>query len=1099
MGDRQDKHWSSFWLAGLIGIFLMAGSRRRRQKSRSGRADVKPDDTPATPDDDDQTSATDDLHNLRTFENLESNSSTSDQNARNKNQIMSSEANGGRTPSNDGPLKQITPSQWLLAVIILIAVPAAAYFSAFYIYPYVQDQLEGESAIDAVLAEYGVAKDAETQLLTIRSGDLVNSVAVNGTLEYARREQLSFGLAGTIASINVDVGDRVSEGDVLMSLQNQAVVMAQEELQDASLALQNAEQTLEDLINPDQQKIDEANLKTLQADRKLSDAELKLEGLLKPSELEIENAQLDVRKAEKSLQEAEIKLADLMYPPDIDVEKAALDVDEAEQAVADTKNTLEDFERMHNSQIASAKLALSEAEKEHQDALQALLDLHEVDSSAINELQLGIDKAQLAVIDAETAVSDAEKALEDARLALEDTLDFEIESAKAKAELAAAKLDLETTQKALEDAQNPYDEGQVLELRDKIAEAESDITVAQDQLAQLQIETATQRHDLETPLYEAREAYQDVFLKWLGMDITKYGWQASPGEIFADIGKSLPEILTPQGGIERISRFYEGSDDWLEDDPETPWDETVVAGWTEFFVSDLRFDCIETEAGILDECVNIEFKEAWEELDARSEAHRIFILGNSQKTDNAEDAVEAAMKSLDDLRDQREDLLEPTDEDVINDLQAKVDVARLKHRDAERKLENVLGEADERRESHAVEHMKAGHVLTVAKKELSVAEDAHEDALEALSDQMKGAHNIDVSLAQSRLEDEAASFLDAEDALQDLAKRIEEDYATVQQELAVAQAYLASKTEILQALSNPDPVEIDLLRQEIEVAVQTLAHNIALLSDLNAPDALEIDIARQEIAVALDEASTAREELGELLNPDPVTVAVRRAEVATAQENLDAAHTAIERSRIIAPFDGVVAKISAEIGTNIAKDAEMVEIVDPSIVEISGNVDEVDVLFLQVGDPAAIELEALGAELLAGHISDIAAFGESNQGVVTYPVTIQTEQPSGNQLPEGLSAVAEVIIREQNDQLLVPIQALFGSVNQPVLLISNPDGTLQPHNVTLGISDDFWTVIESGVSEGDTLLMAVVGADTSQFGGFGAIRTFSSGGPPRGR
>ena len=202
-------------------------------------------------------------------------------------------------------------------------------------------------------------------------------------------------------------------------------------------------------------------------------------------------------------------------------------------------------------------------------------------------------------------------------------------------------------------------------------------------------------------------------------------------------------------------------------------------------------------------------------------------------------------------------------------------------------------------------------------------------------------------------------------------------------------------------------------------------------------------------------------------------------------------------ARIIAPFNGVISDIQAEEGQSINADAVAIVIADPSIVEVSGTVDEVDVLFLQVGDTATIELEALGEEVLIGRISDIAAFGESNQGVVTYPVTIQTTQPSGTQLPEGLSAVAEVVIREQTNQLLVPIQALFGSVSEPILLISELNGSVQPRNVTLGISDDFWTVIEDGVSEGETILMIVVGTDTSQFGGFGAIRTFAGGGGPR--
>ena len=237
-----------------------------------------------------------------------------------------------------------------------------------------------------------------------------------------------------------------------------------------------------------------------------------------------------------------------------------------------------------------------------------------------------------------------------------------------------------------------------------------------------------------------------------------------------------------------------------------------------------------------------------------------------------------------------------------------------------------------------------------------------------------------------------------------------------------------------------------------------------------------------------------------LINPDPATVALRRAEIETAREELTAARAAIEGTQIIAPFDAVIANISVEEGQAANLNNPAITIADPSIVEISGAVDEVDVLFLQVGDAASVELEALGDEPLVGSISDIAAFGESNQGVVTYPRNHPDRTtPAETQLPEGLSAVAEVVIREQTDQLLVPIQALFGSVNQPILLISKSDGTLEPRNVTLGISDDFWTVIEDGVSEGETILMIVVGSDTSQFGGLGGgFRAIAGGGPPRG-
>ena len=165
--------------------------------------------------------------------------------------------------------------------------------------------------------------------------------------------------------------------------------------------------------------------------------------------------------------------------------------------------------------------------------------------------------------------------------------------------------------------------------------------------------------------------------------------------------------------------------------------------------------------------------------------------------------------------------------------------------------------------------------------------------------------------------------------------------------------------------------------------------------------------------------------------------------------------------------------------------------VDPSIIEVDGIVDEIDVLFIQEGASASVTLDALAGQVLSGTVSEIATEATSNQGVVSYPMRIQVDAPAGIDLPEGLSAAASVVIREDRDVLLVPLDALYGTFERPVVLVMN--GKVKEREVVLGNSDDFWVVIQDGLAESEMIVMEA--SQASGTGGFSGLRgLFDSGG-----
>ena len=373
-------------------------------------------------------------------------------------------------------------------------------------------------------------------------------------------------------------------------------------------------------------------------------------------------------------------------------------------------------------------------------------------------------------------------------------------------------------------------------------------------------------------------------------------------------------------------------------------------------------------------------------------------------------------------------------------------------------LETILGDEAEK-------IRKAEVAVSNAEEALATKRDSLEDYLADLSAEP------DQLLVESRertIETAEAALLDAETALADLTLVTEIDIQIADREVELAEARLADSEDALaDLLADPDPVDMMVKQAAVRLARESLAEAETALEEHSAVDQLEIEL--------------------------------RQTELVAARATLETAIADLERATLRAPFDGIVVAVNIEPDQQVNANTQAIEIADPNVVEISGSIDEIDVLYLQVGAPAYVTLEALANQTLTGIVSSIASIGTSQQGVVTYPVTIRVDSSDIGQVPEGLSATAQVIIRERSDAALIPLQALYGTVQAPTVRVVSGNDIIE-REVRLGISDDFWIVVEEGLSEGETISMEVVGSGTSQFGGIGAtFRAVGGFGGNRGR
>ena len=326
--------------------------------------------------------------------------------------------------------------------------------------------------------------------------------------------------------------------------------------------------------------------------------------------------------------------------------------------------------------------------------------------------------------------------------------------------------------------------------------------------------------------------------------------------------------------------------------------------------------------------------------------------------------------------------------------------------------------------------------------------------------------------------------------IEDLEKQLDVAVATLQQ----------AEDDLAELIVEPDPLEVESKQKQVALAQANLNKAEEDLADLtSAPDPVDVEAKQHQITVAQAKLAEAEVNLNELLGSvDPLEVALRESDLASAQSALDETVQRLEDATLTAPWDGIVSLVNVEAGQEVKSNTQILELVDPTVIEVDGIVDEIDVLFIQIGAKAQVTMDALAGQVLEGTVSDIGTEAKSQQGVVSYPISIAVEAPQGVELPEGLSATANVIIREENDVLLVPLQSLYGSYQQPLVRVLS-GGEIEERPISVGNSDDFWVVVLDGLTQGEQVVVEVEEASTTGgFGAMGAIRQFTGGGAPSG-
>jgi RND family efflux transporter MFP subunit len=193
-----------------------------------------------------------------------------------------------------------------------------------------------------------------------------------------------------------------------------------------------------------------------------------------------------------------------------------------------------------------------------------------------------------------------------------------------------------------------------------------------------------------------------------------------------------------------------------------------------------------------------------------------------------------------------------------------------------------------------------------------------------------------------------------------------------------------------------------------------------------------------------------------------------QAQVAEAQSRLLLVREQLGRTRIIAPFDGVVSERQVNAGDVVQPGAPLLTVVDPTSLELEASVPADFAGRMEVGTPVDFRLPSGGEQSFSGKIERINPAVDPSTGQVRIYVTIPNVRQS---LLVGLFAQGRVA-SEAKEAVSVPMGALDLRTTQPSV-VRVRDGKVERVPVTVGLRDDVAQQIEvrSGLQDGDVVLL----------------------------
>ncbi|MFQ5515595.1 MAG: efflux RND transporter periplasmic adaptor subunit [Myxococcota bacterium] len=196
-----------------------------------------------------------------------------------------------------------------------------------------------------------------------------------------------------------------------------------------------------------------------------------------------------------------------------------------------------------------------------------------------------------------------------------------------------------------------------------------------------------------------------------------------------------------------------------------------------------------------------------------------------------------------------------------------------------------------------------------------------------------------------------------------------------------------------------------------------------------------------------------------------------RAEFAVSRAAVELARLALDRTKVRAPFDGVVDERLVDPGDRVTDDTALVQIDAIDRLQLAFAIPELGVSVARVGLRVTLRVASLPGEEFAGEVFFVAPTLDTRSRQLRIKAWVPNPE---RRLRPGLFANLRIRIGERTDALVVPESAIAYDVTGPYVWRVADGDVAERVAVTLGTRDGGRVEIVSGLKAGDRIVAAGV-------------------------